>query len=98
MLITNSADALARLERMATSHSHRKVRNLSISLKSAFEQGEQGCQSKPSLIIINGRAETYYVKQLAQHGVMNELDDNPAILAALSLQIRPDIDNQIRVA
>ena len=52
----DSSQALSQLEHQIRSRTGRRVRDLAIEMR-------------PERIILRGRTTTYYVKQLAQHGV-----------------------------
>ncbi len=60
MLLTESSQLLLDLERRVHSRTGRRVRNLVIEMR-------------PERIVLRGQTATYYVKQLAQHGVRDAL-------------------------
>jgi hypothetical protein len=59
-MVSQSSQLQYELERHVQARTGRRVRNLAIEL---FPEG----------VILRGRANTYYVKQLAQHGVQDLL-------------------------
>jgi len=57
---TISADLHSELERTILARTGRRIRDLAIELR-------------PERVVLRGRTATYYVKQLAQHGVRDVL-------------------------
>lgn len=52
----------ADLERSVHDHTGRRVRDLAVEVR-------------PEQVVLRGRATTYYIKQLAQHGIREVLPD-----------------------
>lgn len=64
---------------------YRSIKNVEVTL-----QGTHG----NTTLVLKGLSETYYVKQLAQHAVMNLSAQD---LKEFNLSHQPNVDNQINV-
>jgi hypothetical protein len=60
MVISSATHLRQQLEQRVRARTGRRVRNLAIEMS-------------PERIVLHGHADTYYVKQLAQHGVRDLL-------------------------
>lgn len=58
----HSPQLQADLERSVQDHTSRRVRDLAVEVR-------------PERVVLRGHATTYYVKQLAQHGIREVLPD-----------------------
>lgn len=72
MYQTGAAELMRELERLVLVRTGRRVRDLAIELS-------------PERIVLRGRTSSYYVKQLAQHGVRE-------VLPHLNLENTIDVD------
>lgn len=85
--VSNTAreSALLKLTKRVQERTARRVKDIEVNL-----QGTNG----DSTLILSGRTNVFYVKQLAQHGVM----DLPGeVLQELDLLHQPKIENNIEV-
>ncbi len=55
-------EILSELEKLVEDRTHRRIRNLQIEL----DEGS---------VVIKGRARSYHVKQLAQHGILDVMPE-----------------------
>ncbi len=59
-MVSAALPMLRELEEQINERTGRRVRNLSVELR-------------PGRVVLRGRADSYYVKQLAQHGLLDSL-------------------------